>query len=109
MLSETKPASGGGNELEHEKQLVEDLKKLTESVDKVVKVVQNVESKKYLQMLDNPRKFLFYSFLHGAFIALGSTLGVVIIFTLLAYILKSIEWIPFLGEFGARIEPLLRK
>lgn len=96
-------------ELNHEKQLIEDLQQLTESIKKVTKVVERVESKRYLQMLDHPAKFLLYSFLHGAFIALGSSIGVVVVLGIMAYILKSLQYIPFIGNYTNSILPMLHR
>lgn len=67
----------------HEKELQRKVEILIKSVDKVYPSI---------------RKLMFRSFIQGLFVALGSTVGLAIFFTLLTFLLSWLQVIPGLGE-----------
>ena len=65
--------------------------KLAEQIERTNKLLSKLESNRYLQMIDRPWKFLGMSFLQGAAIAAGYTLGLAIILYVVGFILNRLE------------------
>jgi Domain of unknown function (DUF5665) len=49
------------------------------------------------------KEIIFNNFLGGIFWALGATVGLALIFTILAYIAKHINFVPVVGSFVSQI------
>ena len=75
-----------------ETELVKELETLT----KQVKKLQNTE---LLRVYKKPGKFLFFSFMKGIMVGLGSVLGATVVVALLIYLLSQISFVPIVGEF----------
>lgn len=75
--------------------LEEQIEKLTEAVER-----------------SNRRATLWYSFWHGIFVGLGSTVGVLIIVSLMVYVVQNLLELPGLNtfnQFGSTLEQTLRQ
>lgn len=65
--------------------------KLVNQLERTNKLIDKLESSRYLQMIDSPWKFLWMSFLQGVAIAAGSTLGLALILYTLGLLLSKLE------------------
>jgi len=74
-------------------------KSLAESILTLTKLVEQLRSKRYLQMIDNPKRFLFYNFLSGIARGVGFAFGASLIFALIVWLLSQLTIIPFLGDW----------
>ena len=77
----------------------EEEKSLAKSIFNLTKLVKQLRSEQYLQMVDNPKKFLFYNFLSGITRGLGFAFGASIIFALFIWFLSNLITIPVLGDW----------
>jgi hypothetical protein len=78
-------------------------KSLAESVEVLAKMVDGLRSRRYLQMIDKPKKFLFYNFISGVASGLGTAFGATIIFALIIWLLSKMQLVPFLGEWVVKM------
>lgn len=67
---------------------------LTREVARVTKALNQLESQREWSAYAHPWKFLFFSFLNGLMVALGSTLGL----ALVLYLLNLLGYLPIIGE-----------
>jgi len=74
-------------------------KSLTESIITLTKLVKQLRSEKYLQMIENRKKFLFYNFLSGVTRGIGFGLGTTLVLGLILWILSQLITIPLLGDW----------
>ena len=70
---------------------VVDQKKITEQLERTNKLIDKLESSRYLQMIDRPWRFLGMSFLQGMAIAAGSTVGLTVVVYIVVYLLNKLE------------------
>lgn len=73
--------------------------------EQIEKLTQAVEQ-------SNRRNGLWYSFWHGIFVGLGSTVGVLIIVSLMLYVVKNLLQLPPLknfNQFGSTLEQTLKQ
>lgn len=87
----------------------EETKSLTESILTLTKLVKQLRSKRYLQMVDNPKKFLFFSFLSGVAKGLGLAFGASIIFALVIWLLSKLSIFPFFGDWIVNLLDYVQK
>jgi hypothetical protein len=78
-------------------------KSLADSIESLTKMVDGLRSRRYLQMVDKPAKFLFYNFISGVAGGLGTAFGATIIFALIVWLLSKMQPLPFLGEWVAKM------
>jgi hypothetical protein len=78
-------------------------KSLAESVEVLAKLVDGLRSRRYLQMVDKPKKFLFYNFLSGVASGLGTVFGATIIFALVIWLLSKMQLVPVFGDWAVKI------
>ena len=78
--------------LKAEKALVKELDNLTRQIKKL----QNAE---LIRIYKKPGKFLFFSFMKGIMMGLGSVLGATVVVALLVYLLSKVSFVPIVGEF----------
>lgn len=78
-------------------------KNTEESIVGLTRVIKQFLSERYLRIIDNPKKFLFYNFLTGLVSGVGFAVGATIIFALIVWLLSKLTIIPFLGNFIADI------
>ena len=74
-------------------------KSLKESVAVLIKLVEELRSRRYLQRIDKPKKFLFYNFIAGIIRGVGVALGASVVFGLIIWALSKLEIIPILGNW----------
>ncbi|MFY9484349.1 MAG: DUF5665 domain-containing protein [Patescibacteria group bacterium] len=75
---------------------------LEEQIEKLTKAVEQ----------SNRRTTLWYSFWHGIFVGLGSTVGVLIIVTLMLYVVRNLLQLGPLknfNQFGSTLEQTLKQ
>ena len=81
----------------------EEEKSLAESILTLTKLVKKLRSERYLQMVDNPKKFFFYNFLLSIVKGVGFALGASLIFAfliwLLSQVLSQLSIVPVLGDW----------
>ncbi len=87
----------------------EEEKSLAESILTLTKFVKQLRSKRYLQMVDNPKKFLGYSFLLGVVRGIGFAFGASLIFAFIIWILSKLIIVPFLGDWVINILDYIQK
>jgi len=83
-------------------------KKLAEAVADLVKLVRQLRSQRYLQMVDNPKKFLFYNFLSGLAKGVGSIFGATVVVGALIWLLAKLQifsnWLTAFAEYFQEIK-----
>lgn len=84
-------------------------KSLTEAINDLTKLVDGLRLKKYLHIVDNPKKFLFYNFISGIASGLGTALGATIIFGLLIWILSKLQLVPIVGNWIVTVLDYIQK
>lgn len=72
---------------------------LAGSILALQKIVNQLQLRQYLQLEDNPKKFLFYNFIVGIIRGLGFAIGVSLIFALILWILTQLIIIPIVGDW----------
>ena len=77
----------------------EEEKTLSESVANLAKIIKELRSKRYLQIADNPKKFLFYNFISGIASGLGTVVGASIVFAIIIWFLTKLIFVPHLGNW----------
>jgi hypothetical protein len=75
-----------------ERELIKEVKELAVEVRKL----KNLE---FVKILKHPGKFMFFSFLKGTMVGLGSILGASFVLGILIFILGQISFVPIAGEF----------
>lgn len=88
----TKKIKTPNTRIDAEKELIGDVKELS-------KEIRRLKDADFLQVFKNPWKFVFYSFVKGLMMGLGSVLGATILVAIAIYLLSKISWVPFFGEF----------
>jgi len=75
-----------------DKDLVKDLRLLT-------KEVKRLKSMEFIKVFKNPWKFMWFSFLKGLMIGLGTVLGASVLVGMLVWTLSKIKLVPIVGDF----------
>ncbi len=78
-------------------------KELTDSIIILTKLIRQLRSERYLQMVENRKKFIFYNFLSGVFKGIGFAIGTTIVLALVFWLLSYLINVPFLGNWIANI------
>ncbi|MFH1894466.1 MAG: DUF5665 domain-containing protein [Patescibacteria group bacterium] len=84
-------------------------KSLGESVAVLTKLVEDLRSRRYLQRIDNPKKFFFYNFISGIIRGVGVAIGASIAFALIIWILSKLQIVPVLGNWAIIILDYIEK
>ncbi|HHU75580.1 MAG TPA: hypothetical protein GXZ24_01590 [Firmicutes bacterium] len=76
--------------------------------DKLARLAQHLEKfniAEYMNMLNNPRRYLFVNFLGGIFRGLGMALGLTIFGAFILYVLQRLVVLnlPLIGDFLAEL------
>lgn len=87
----------------------EEEKSLTASILTLTNLVGQLRSMRYLQMVDNPKKFLFYSFLAGVTRGVGFAFGLSLIFVLVIWLLSKLTVVPLLGDWIVTLLDYIQK
>lgn len=88
----SKPAAATLTQLKAEKELVNEVKKLT-------KQVENLRNTELIRVYKRPGKFLLFSFLKGLMVGFGSVLGASLLVGMFVYLVSQIQLVPFFGDF----------
>jgi hypothetical protein len=78
--------------IEAEKEMIGEVKELA-------KEIRRLKNADFLHVFKNPWKFVFYSFLKGLMMGLGSVLGATILVAMAIYLLTKVSWVPIIGDF----------
>ncbi len=84
-------------------------KDIVDQLERTNKLIAKLEDSRYLQMIDRPHKFLWMSFMQGVAVALGSTVGVAVVLTVLLYTLRKLEVFTPLSDQLTQIQQLLQQ
>lgn len=52
---------------------------------------------------------LWYGFVHGIIVGIGSTVGVALVLAFILLILRRLEFVPVIGDFVEKIVPYVQK
>ncbi|MFH1284942.1 MAG: DUF5665 domain-containing protein [Candidatus Peregrinibacteria bacterium] len=86
-----------------EKALIDELKVLTKDTKELSKEVKNLKNLEFMKVFQRPLKFMWFSFLKGLMIGLGTVLGASVLVAFLVYILAKISFVPVVGDFIDKI------
>jgi len=81
----------------------DEIVQLTQALTKLTQVVERVCGPRYFEMVERPRRFLFYNFLGGVIRGLGGAIGATLMMALLFYLLSRLQWVPVIGRWIAEI------
>lgn len=76
---------------------------LAKEVKNLSKNIRDLESEKIFQLVSNPWRLMWYSFLKGLMVGFGSVLGATVIVGVFVYVLSQIEFIPIIGDWVKQI------
>lgn len=76
---------------------------LAKEVKNLSKNIRDLESEKIFQLVSNPWRLMWYSFLKGLMVGFGSVLGATVIVGVFVYALSQIEFIPIIGDWVKQI------
>lgn len=79
--------------------------KLADKIDNLAVSMEKMRLAEYVQMLDNPRRLLYISFLQGMFRGFGAAIGFTILAGIVLYFMQKLILIniPVIGEFIADV------
>ena len=77
----------------------EEKKSLARLIFALRKIVQQFQAREFLQIEDNPKKFILYNFIFGIARGLGFAVGVSLIFASIIWLLSKLAIVPVLGNF----------
>jgi len=83
-------------------------KELTEAIQTLTELVGKLRDEKYLQIIDDKKKFLWYNFLTGAAKGLGFVIGSTLMLALALWLLSQLITIPVLGNWIADLINYIR-
>ncbi len=78
-------------------------KTLIESITTLTELVKQLRSERYLQMVDNRKRFLFYNFIAGMARGVGWALGATVVLGLVVWIISYLINVPLLGDWIGNI------
>jgi|Deesub1362B_J571_1020462.scaffolds.fasta_scaffold02316_3 hypothetical protein len=108
-IKESERKANPPDQIELQLRLLEETERLAEELTALSKIVERLRAQRYLQILDNPRRFLLYSFLNGVAGGLGRTIGATVVIAILAFILSKIQLVPIIGEWVSEIVAIVRE
>lgn len=77
----------------------EQSQKLAKTIDKLTEAVEKLRDERYLQIIQNKKKFLWYNFLTGAAKGLGLVVGSTLLLALFLWIVSQLITVPVIGEW----------
>ncbi|MBI5754451.1 hypothetical protein HZA40_04885 [Candidatus Peregrinibacteria bacterium] len=72
---------------------------LAQEVKELTKEISRLKNMDFMQVFSHPIKFMFYSFMKGLMVGLGTVLGASVLVALLIYLLTKISFVPIVGDF----------
>lgn len=79
-------------------ELVKQQEAIADQLERTNKLISQLENQRYLQMVDRPFRFLSMAFLQGVAVALGSTIGLAVIVTIVVFVLRKLEVFTPIGD-----------
>lgn len=79
------------------------VKELARETNHLARTVERIEIKQKWSIYAQPAKFFWFSFLNGLFIALGSTLGVILII----WLSQALGYLPLFGNLFSGLKDAL--
>lgn len=79
---------------------------------KLTKLSENIEKARiaeYIEIMNNPKKLIFYNFIGGLARGLGTAIGLTLLVALLIFILRKIVDLPLIGEYIADLLDIIEK
>jgi hypothetical protein len=76
---------------DHSLALAKEVKDLAQEIGRLKKM-------DFMQVFNHPVKFLWYSFLKGLMVGLGSVLGASVLVAIVIYLLAQVRLVPILGD-----------
>lgn len=77
--------------------------KLAKEISQLALTIKQIEKLQPFAALRNRKQFFMYSFLHGLLVGFGSVLGASLLVGLFIFLLKQIEFAPWIGDFVQKI------
>ncbi len=77
--------------------------KLAKEISQLALAIKQIEKLQPFAALRNRKQFFAYSFLHGLLVGFGSVLGASLLVGLFIFLLKQIEFAPWIGNFVQKI------
>ena len=74
-------------------------KELANEVKKLTKEVRKLKDLEFLRVFKHPWKFMWFSFLKGLMVGFGSILGASVLVGFFVYLLAQISFVPYVGDF----------
>lgn len=74
--------------------------------ERLTKLSENIEKAKiaeYVEIMNNPKKLIYYNFIGGLARGLGTAIGLTVLVALLVYMLRKIVNLPLIGEYIANL------
>jgi len=81
----------------------EQQKNLVESIQALTDLVEKLREERYLQIIEDKKKFLWYNFLTGAAKGLGFIIGSTLVLALVLWLLSNLISVPVIGEWIATL------
>ncbi len=91
------------NNNDTQKELKEDVKKLSGILDKLAIYLDKINLQDYILLIQNPLRLMYLNFLSGMARGLGIALGMTLLFGLLIIILTKLINVPLIGTYIAEI------
>lgn len=76
---------------------------LTKATQDLVVEVNKLKDLEFFQVFKHPWKFMWFSFLKGVMVGLGTVFAVTVLLSLIIFVLSKIEFIPIVGDFVEKI------
>ncbi|MEK7097931.1 MAG: DUF5665 domain-containing protein [Patescibacteria group bacterium] len=76
---------------------------LAKEVKSLSKNIRELESEKVFQIVSNPWRLMWYSFLKGLMVGFGSVLGATVMVGVFIYLLSQVEFVPIIGDWVTQI------
>ena len=74
-------------------------KELAKEMKALAKEIQKIKDMEFIQILKQPVKLLWFSFLKGMMVGFGSVLGASVLVGAFLYVLAQISFLPIVGGF----------
>ncbi len=89
----------------------ETLSKIDQKIQKIAISIEKLQIAEYIELLNNPRKFLFINFLSGITRGLGMAIGFIFLGAIMIYVLGrlAVMNIPIIGDYVTEIVRIVQQ
>jgi hypothetical protein len=89
----------------------ETLSKIDKKVQKIAISIEKLQIAEYIELLNNPRKFLFINFISGITRGLGMAIGFILLGAIMIYALGrlAVMNIPIIGDYVTEIVRIVQQ